>query len=65
MSRLSSPSENSAAIVSELKSLREENRQLRRMMESHLYAVAKNTMKAADSLDGAVNGTRPLITQSA
>lgn len=48
MARLRSPDANSAALVEELRAQRQENRELRQMLESHLYAIAKNTMTVAD-----------------
>lgn len=64
MRRLSSPTDNSAALAQELKALREENARMREMMESHLYAIAKNTLNTADHLDGAINGQTPVMTKS-
>jgi phage-related minor tail protein len=61
LSRIAQPVDNSAAVVAEIRALREENRQLRSMTEAHLYAIAKNALKSADALDGAVNGVRPIV----
>ena len=63
MARLSSPTSNNDALAAEVRELRRENREMRAMMESHLYAIAKNTLNAADSLEGAANGDMPLTTK--
>lgn len=65
MRRLSSPSDNSGALLAELKASREENARMRQMMESHLYSIAKSTRNTSDALEGAVRGQRPLQTQAA
>ena len=70
MARLSSPTSNNDALVTELRAqriesekMRIENEKLRLMLEIHLYAIAKNTLNTADSLEGAANGDMPLTTK--
>ena len=70
MARLSSPTSNNDALVAELRAqriesekMRIENEKLRLMLEIHLYAIAKNTLNTADSLEGAANGDMPLTTK--
>jgi hypothetical protein len=65
MARLSSPSSNNDALLAELKASREENTRMRQMLESHLYAIAKNTRNTSDTLEGAAQGQRPLKTAAA
>lgn len=55
MARLSSGGDNRELLVEILAELRS----ARAMEESHLYAIAKNTLNAADHLDGAINGETP------
>ncbi|MYN42745.1 tape measure protein [Duganella sp. FT109W] len=50
-------------LLAELRAQRAENAELRLMLESHLYAIAKNTLNTADSLDGAINGETPIATK--
>jgi biotin operon repressor len=61
-SRLTNPSSNNDVLAAEVKALREDNRQMRQMMEAHLYAIAKNTRNTSDTLEGAARGQRPLQT---
>lgn len=63
MSRLSSPAANVDVLVAELRAQREENAQLREIVESHLYAIAKNTLNTADTLEASANGDVPLATK--
>ncbi|PKV47997.1 tape measure domain-containing protein [Janthinobacterium sp. 61] len=63
MARLSSPTSNNDALAAELREQRIENEKLRVMLETHLYAIAKNTLNTADSLEGAANGDMPLTTK--
>lgn len=64
LSRLTSPSENSGALVQEVRALRAEVAQLRRDNSAENYAIAKHSMRSANALDDAVAGTRPLTTQA-
>jgi hypothetical protein len=63
MRRLASPSENSAVLVAAVERLTEENRGMRKDLNDALYAIAKNTMNTASSLDDALNGDKPLATK--
>ncbi|MGK5017706.1 DUF4214 domain-containing protein [Janthinobacterium sp. HLS12-2] len=63
MARLSSPPSNNDAAADEVRELRRENREMRVMLESHLYAIAKYAQSTADSLEGAANGDMPLTTK--
>jgi len=63
MRRLASPGENSAVLVAAVERLTEENRGMRRDLNDALYAIAKNTMNTASSLDDAINGDKPLATK--
>lgn len=65
MSSLRNPANNNAELVAELREQRKENAELRKMLEAHLYAIAKNTLDTADFLDGAVNGETPILTAAA
>jgi hypothetical protein len=64
MARLSSPSSNTDALVAEVKALREEVKAFRIANSAENLAAVKHAAKSADALDGAVNGTRPLVTAS-
>lgn len=63
MRRLSSPSENSAALVAELRALRAEVQSLRETNSAENFAIAKGTQATADHLDSAVNGDVPFATK--
>jgi hypothetical protein len=63
MRRLASPGENSAVLVAAVERLTEENRGMRKDLNDVLYAIAKNTMNTASSLDDALNGEKPLATK--
>jgi hypothetical protein len=63
MRRLASPGENSAVLVAAVERLTEENRGMRKDLNDALYAIAKNTMNTASSLDDALNGEKPLATK--
>jgi hypothetical protein len=63
MRRLASPGENSAVLVAAVERLTEENRGMRKDLNDALYAIAKNTMNTASSLDDALNGDKPLATK--
>lgn len=63
MRRLASPEQGNEVLATELRALREENRQLRKDLNDGLYAIAKHTMNTASSLDDAINGGRPLATK--
>jgi tape measure domain-containing protein len=63
MRRLSSPSENSAALVAELRALRAEVQALREDNSAENLAIAKGTQATADHLDSAVNGDVPFATK--
>jgi hypothetical protein len=64
MSRLSAPAENSAALAAAVERLTAENAAMRKVMESHLYAIAKNTLNTADHLDAAISGETPISTKA-
>lgn len=51
------------AILGALGEMRAENERLRTMLESALFAIAKNTLNAADTLDAAANGNVPIATK--
>lgn len=64
LARLAQPAADSQALVQELRELRRENKELLKRLnevtESHLYAIAKNTMRSADEIDNwNVNGLPP------
>lgn len=63
MRRLSSPSENSATLVAELRALRAEVQTLRETNSAENFAIAKGTQATADHLDSAVNGEVPFATK--
>lgn len=63
MRRLASPEQGNEVLATELRALREENRQLRKDLNDGLYAIAKHTMNTASSLDDALNGEKPLATK--
>ncbi|MDY0961733.1 phage tail length tape measure family protein [Massilia sp. CFBP9026] len=63
MRRLASPEQGNEVLATELRALREENRQLRKDLNDGLYAIAKHTMNTASSLDDAINGEKPLATK--
>jgi glycosyltransferase involved in cell wall biosynthesis len=63
MARLSSPAENSAAVVAELRALRAEVAALRQTNSEENLAIAKHAMNTADHLDAAINGETPLATK--
>jgi hypothetical protein len=63
MRRLSSPSENSTALVAELRALRAEVQALREDNSAENLAIAKGTQATADHLDSAVNGDVPFATK--
>jgi tape measure domain-containing protein len=62
MARLASPAGNSEALVQEFRALRTEVSKLRKDNSAENLAIAKHSMKAANALDDAVNGERPLTT---
>jgi hypothetical protein len=69
MSRLSAPAaNNSAELIAELRAQRDEqrveNEKLLKVVESHLYAIAKSAKNTEDFLDGAVNGGAPIATKA-
>ena len=64
MSRLSGPGGDNGEMLAELREQRRENAELRVMLESHLYAIAKSARNTEDFLDGAVNGNTPLATKA-
>ncbi|MBD8540941.1 DUF4214 domain-containing protein [Oxalobacteraceae sp. CFBP 8761] len=63
MSRFSSPVDNSAALVSEIRALREEVITLRRVNSDENYSIARHAMNTASALDDALNGDKPLATK--
>jgi hypothetical protein len=63
MRRLASPGENSAVLVAAVERLTAENQGMRKDLNDALYAIAKNTMNTASSLDDALNGDKPLATK--
>ena len=64
ISRLRSPSsDGNGDLLAELREQRRENAEMRAMLESHLYAIAKSARNTEDFLDGAVNGNTPITTK--
>ena len=63
MAGLRRPSDSNAALVAEVRALREEVAALRKSNSEENYAIAKNTLNTADHLDAAVNGNVPLATK--
>lgn len=70
MNALRSPSDNSAALLAEVKALREDGQALReevaKLRETNSAensAIARYTLNTADHLDAAVNGDTPLATK--
>lgn len=64
MNRLRSPAtDNNAELLAELRAQRQENAEMRGMLESHLYAIAKNTLNTSDTLEAAAVGDVPLATK--
>ncbi|NGZ86407.1 DUF4214 domain-containing protein [Duganella aceris] len=51
---------DNSEVVAELRLLRAEVKEMR---NRELYAIAKNTLNTADSLDGAINGETPIATK--
>jgi hypothetical protein len=64
LSRLASPADNNAALLQEIKSLRTEVALLRRDNSAENLSIAKHSMNAANALDDAVSGARPLLTKA-
>jgi hypothetical protein len=63
--QFSNPSDNSTSLLAELRAQRVENADLRQMLESHLYAIAKSTLNAADTLEAVANGDLTFSTEEA
>ena len=63
MQRLRDPSKGE--LLEELRATREDNRQMRMMMESHLYAIAKGVKMTSESLDDVIVGGRSIKTTAA
>jgi tape measure domain-containing protein len=64
MARLARPAEGDAALLQEVRAMRAELAQLRKDNSAENLAIAKHSMKAAEALDDAVNGARPLTTMA-
>jgi phage-related minor tail protein len=56
---------DNGALAEEVRGLREDNAKMAAMLEAHLYPIVKNTRNAADTLEEAAYGQRPLQTQAA
>ncbi|MFZ3289257.1 MAG: hypothetical protein WA191_20755 [Telluria sp.] len=56
---------SSAQLVAEIRSLRQENREIARRLDAALYAIAKNTGETAGVLEAAVNGEVPVLVKVA
>lgn len=54
---------DNSELLAELREQRRENAELRQVLESHLYAIAKSNRNIEDFLDGAVNGDTPIATR--
>jgi hypothetical protein len=54
---------DNSELVAEMRELRRENGELRKVVESHLYSIAKSSLDTRDFLDGAVNGEVPLAVK--
>lgn len=54
-----------AQLVAEIRSLRQENREMARRLDAALYAIAKNTGETAGVLEAAVNGEVPVLVKVA
>jgi len=63
MSRLSSPAANNAVLIAELRAQRAENKEMKQMLEQHLYAIAKTNLATSEAIEDAVTGKRPLQTE--
>jgi hypothetical protein len=63
ISALRNPSNANEALVTEVRALREEVKQLREANSAENRAIAKGTQETAGHLDAAVNGETPLATK--
>jgi phage-related minor tail protein len=65
MARLSSPSDNNAELVTEIRSLRAEVAALRKDNSAENLSIARHSMKTASLLDAVVYGETPITTKAA
>jgi hypothetical protein len=65
MARLQSPGAgDNAALVAEIKALRDEVKQLREANSAENHAIAKGALETAGHLDGVVNGQITISTKA-
>ena len=56
---------DNSELVDRMDRLIAENEKLTEIVESHLYSIAKSSLRNADAIEDAVNGARPLQTEEA